>query len=144
MTLLRAPTACRCRSWVGSSTAVPFVPNARARNSLMSSPKDAQLLTRRFGFTGDTSFSDPAIHTQPGDPSGPPGGFPMPPRMDRQVSSVFDARPSFAREFLFSRFGELNLLEGEFAATDFNFSVPSGYVGVLRGFSVDWFGLVSE
>jgi hypothetical protein len=113
----------------------------------MSSPKDETLLLRRFKWDGDSSIADPAYQLQQGSagPSAdPPGGLAQPPSSNRLVRSVFDARPSFTREFQLVRLREdVTVGDNSFSFTDFNFSCPTGYVGVLRRFNV-WFAAVES
>jgi hypothetical protein len=112
----------------------------------MSSPKDETLLLRRFRLTGDSSVADPAYQLQQasaGPSADPPGGLAQPPSSNRLVRSVFDARPSFTREFQMVRFrDDVPVADGDgnFSSADFSFSCPSGYLGVLRRFNA-WFGV---
>lgn len=106
------------------------------------SAKDETLLLRRYWWDGETSFADPGRPEQPTTTQGsdPTGGFPQPPNLNRLVRSVFDARPSFTREFLYTNRATVNASSGglgAFVSTDLVFDVPSGYLAVWRSWWIE-------
>lgn len=89
------------------------------------SAEDDTLLLRRYRLPRDADISGQ------GDPN---RQLPQPPPLNRLVKSVYDARPSFSREFL------LTQVQTVTGGQRFIFAVPTGYVGVLRRFRT-WFSV---
>lgn len=98
------------------------------------SADDELLLLRRFRLRGGVSTNGPH-DLQPVPSPGSTAKLPQPPQLNRQVQSVYDARPSFTREFWLEQADELvptGGALGNWVYHDFSFSVPDGYLGVLR------------
>lgn len=79
--------------------------------------------------------SDIAVESAIRGESGPPGSPPIP----ASVTTTWDARPINARDFLQTRVGTMEIDTGDPPSikleNEYRYTVPEGYVGVLRGFS---------
>lgn len=105
------------------------------------SADDDELLLRRFRLRGGVSTNAPH-DLQPTTTQGSGearGGLPQPPNLNRQVQSVYDARPSLTREFGFDALATTptSASVGTWLFRDFTFQVPDGYLGVWRHWTLD-------